>query len=101
MPPPSRPYMGPQPPGRSSVGSSRGRKRSKSYMVPKVRISKLGKLYNKVRWTFYFLPVFGMILLLYGVYLVFTGDQKDLPIYQTIIVGAALFTYLAIYYNKR
>ena len=102
MPAPARPYMGPQPAGRSSsMGRSRGRKRSKSYMVPKVRISKLGKLYNKIRWTFYFLPVFGMILLLYGVYLVFTGSSKDLPIYQTIIAGAAIFTYLAIYYNKR
>jgi hypothetical protein len=85
----------------SSMGRSRSRKSSKSYMVPKVRISKLGKVYNKVRWTFYFLPVFGMILLLYGIYLVFTGDSKDLPIYQTIIAGAAIFTYLAIYYNKR
>ncbi|MCK5561365.1 MAG: hypothetical protein KAJ51_12250 [Thermoplasmata archaeon] len=101
MPVPSRSYMGPQGVRSSPMGRTSSRKRSKSYMVPRVRISKLGKFYNKVRWTFYFLPIFGMILIVFGLYLVFTGDKGDLPIYQTIIVGAAIFTYLAIYYNKR
>lgn len=101
MPAPSRPYMGSPGVRSSPMGRTSSRKRSKSYMVPRVRISKLGKFYNKVRWTFYFLPIFGMLLIIYGIYLVFTGSKSDLPIYQTIIAGAAIFTFLAIYYNKR
>ncbi len=101
MPVPSRSYMGPQGVRSTPMGRGSTRKRSKSYMVPRVRISKLGKFYNKVRWTFYFLPIFGMLLIVFGIYLVFIGNKDDLAVYQTIIVAAAIFTYLAIYYNKR
>ena len=68
---------------------------------PRVKLSMLGKAYNKVRWACYFLPVIGFILIFYGIYLALWHPVKYIIVAQTVIAGAAVMTYLAIYYNKR
>ncbi len=89
----SRPGMqyAPRPSGRSSG----------KYVQPRVKLSMLGKAYNKIRWTCYFLPVLGFIIIGYGVYLAIWRPADDIIVSQTVIVGGAILTYLAIYYNKR
>ncbi len=86
---------------------STGRPPSKSgqkYIHPRVKLSVLGRAYNKVRWTCYFLPVLGFIIIGYGIYYAIMGlwdSDTNLFASQTIIAGGAILTYLAIYYNKR
>ena len=77
------------------------RKPSGRTIQPRVKLSMLGKAYNKVRWACYFLPIFGFILIFYGIYLALWNPVKYIIVSQTVIVGAAIMTYLAIYYNKR
>jgi hypothetical protein len=67
----------------------------------RVKLSPLGRAYNKVRWLCYFLPVLGFIIIGYGIYLTIWESAMDIIIPQTVIVGGAILTYLAIYYNKR
>ncbi|WP_455392775.1 hypothetical protein [[Eubacterium] cellulosolvens] len=80
-----------------------GRPASKTtkYIQPRVKLSMLGKAYNKVRWLCYFLPVLGFIIIGYGIYLTIWQPGTDIIVPQTIIIGGAIMTYLAIYYNKR
>lgn len=68
---------------------------------PRVKLSMLGRAYNKVRWTCYFLPILGFIIIGYGIYLAIWRPGDNIIIPQTIIAGGAIMTYLAIYYNKR
>lgn len=75
--------------------------KSTKYIHPRVKLSMLGKAYNKIRWTCYFLPVLGFIIIGYGIYLTIWHPSTNVAIPQTIIAGAAIMTYLAIYYNKR
>ena len=79
-----------------------GRVASKpKYLQPRVKLSLLGKAYNKVRWLCYFLPVLGFIIIGYGIYITIWQPGTDIIVPQTVIVGGAVLTYLAIYYNKR
>jgi hypothetical protein len=71
------------------------------YMHPRVKLSALGRAYNKVRWLCYFLPVLGFLIIGYGIYLTIWEPGTDIIVPQTIIVGGIALTYLAIYYNKR
>ena len=76
-------------------------KSTAKYVQPRVKLSMLGRAYNKVRWLCYFLPVLGFVIIGYGIYLTIWERGTDIIIPQTIIVGGAILTYLAIYYNKR
>ena len=75
--------------------------KSSRYVQPRVKLSMLGKAYNKVRWACYFLPVLGFIIIGYGIYLAINNPIENIIVSQTVIVGGAIVTYLAIYYNKR
>ncbi len=74
---------------------------TKKYIQPRVKLSLLGKAYNKVRWVCYFLPILGFIIIGYGIYIAIWHQGTNIIYPQTIIVGGAVMTYLAIYYNKR
>lgn len=74
---------------------------TKKYIQPRVKLSGLGRAYNKVRWLCYFLPVLGFIIIGYGIYMAIWLPDTKIIIPQTVIAGGALLTYLAIYYNKR
>ena len=76
-------------------------KGSGKYIQPRVKLSLLGKAYNKVRWLCYFLPILGFIIIGYGIYITIWQSGTNVVIPQTIIGGGAILTYLAIYYNKR
>ena len=82
-------------------GYSTSTKSKSKYVQPRVKLSMLGRAYNKVRWLCYFLPVFGFILIWYAIYLALFNPIKDIIVAQTIIAAAGVMTYLAIYYNKR
>ena len=88
---------------RSNITYS-GKPQSKSsgkYVQPRVKLSMLGKAYNKIRWACYFLPVLGFIIIGYGIYLALWHPVADISVSQTVIAGGAIIAYLAIYYNKR
>jgi len=87
--------------GRTSSTSGTSSKSGGKYIHPRVKLSLMGKAYNKVRWACYFLPVLGFIIIGYGIYLTIWNPNTDIFIPQTIIAGGAVLTYLAIYYNKR
>jgi hypothetical protein len=74
---------------------------TKKYIQPRVKLSPLGKAYNKVRWICYFLPLLGFFIIGYGIYITIWHQNTNIIYPQTIIVGGAVMTYLAIYYNKR
>ena len=76
-------------------------KASGKYIQPRVKLSMLGKAYNKIRWLCYFLPVLGFIIIGYGIYFALWQPMKYIIVSQTVIAGGAVMTYLAIYYNKR
>lgn len=84
-----------RPSGRPAGGTT------KKYIQPRVKLSGLGRAYNKVRWLCYFLPVLGFIIIGYGIYLAIWQTGTKIIVPQTVIAGGALLTYLAIYYNKR
>lgn len=67
----------------------------------RVRSSALKRAHNKVRILCYFLPIFGFLIIGYGIYLTLWKPETDIIIPQTVIVGGAVLTYLAIFYNKR
>jgi len=81
---------------KTSSGKSSGR-----YVQPRVKLSLLGKAYNKVRWFCYFLPIGGYAIMFYGLYLALNDPTERLMVSQTVLAAGAIMTYLAIYYNKR
>jgi hypothetical protein len=83
----------------ASYSSSTAKSKPK-YVQPRVKLSMLGKAYNKVRWLCYFLPLFGFIIIWFAIYLALFTNVNLLKI-QTLIAAAGVMTYLAIYYNKR
>jgi hypothetical protein len=85
--------------GRPS-GSSSAKPKGK-YIQPRVKLSALGKAYNKVRWACYFLPIIGFIIIGTGIYMAVWLPGYNIIVPQTVIIGGAIMTYLAIYYNKR
>ena len=87
-------------PGYQRSGKYTG-KSSGKYVHPRVKLSLLGRAYNKVRWTCYFLPILGFIIMGYGLFLAMRHPMNEIVIAQTVIVGGAIITYLSIYYNKR
>jgi hypothetical protein len=89
-------YQQPQQQSRGYSRKSGGRS-----IQPRVKLSLLGKAYNKVRWACYFLPILGFFIIGYGIYIALYHPMKDLIVSQTIIAGGGVMTYLAIYYNKR
>ena len=66
-----------------------------------VRSSALKRAHNKVRILCYFLPILGFLIIGYGIYLTLWKTKTDIIIPQTVMIGGAIMTYLAIYYNKR
>ena len=87
-------------PGGRPAGTSSGKPKGK-YISPRVKLSALGKAYNKVRWACYFLPVIGFIIIGLGIYMSVWMPEYNIIVPQTVIIGGAIMTYLAIYYNKR
>jgi hypothetical protein len=81
--------------------SSSSTKSKGKYVQPRVKLSMLGRAYNKVRWVCYFLPILGFLIIGYGVYLALYRPIGDIIVAQTIIAAGTVMTYLAIYYNKR
>ena len=81
--------------------SRQSSKSTGKYVQPRVKLSMLGRAYNKVRWACYFLPVIGFLIIGYGLYIALYYPAKDIPVAQTVIAAGAVVTYLAIYYNKR
>ena len=84
---------------RAQYRTSSRSKPSGKYIQPRVKLSMLGKAYNKVRWACYFLPVLGFIIIGYGIYLTIWEQGSNILIPQTVIAGGAILTYLAIYYK--
>jgi hypothetical protein len=82
-------------------GSSTTAKTQTKYIKPRSKLSFLGRMYNKVRWLCYFLPLFGFIMIWFAMYMALTYPKDDLIVAQTLIAAAGVMTYLAIYYNKR
>lgn len=61
--------------------------------------SLITRIYINLRWFHHFVPLLGLVLMIYGIYLCVT-EPEDIMVGQTVIVGGALISYLAIYYNK-
>ena len=61
--------------------------------------SLITRIYINLRWFHHFVPLLGLVLILYGIYLSVTFPD-DIIVGQTVIIGGALISYLAIYYNK-
>ena len=79
-----------RPSGRPA-GTSSGKPKGK-YISPRVKLSALGKAYNKVRC---------FIIIGLGIYMSVWMPEYNIIVPQTVIIGGAIMTYLAIYYNKR
>ena len=65
--------------------------------APRRKVTLPAKIFYLMRWTYHFITPIGMGIILWGVIESATGDpDRGLP----IIIGGALFTYLANYFNK-
>lgn len=65
--------------------------------TPKRRISKAARIFYLMRWAYHFVTPVGMFIILWGVYEAQFGKPE---VAWPVIVGGALFTYLANYFNK-
>ncbi len=65
--------------------------------TPKRRVSTAARIFYLMRWAYHFVTPIGMIIILWGVYEAQNGKPE---VAWPIIIGGALFTYLANYFNK-
>ncbi|MGA1792859.1 MAG: hypothetical protein ACMUHM_02815 [Thermoplasmatota archaeon] len=63
----------------------------------KRKVSTAARIFYLMRWTYHFITPFGMVIILWGIYESQFGKPE---IGWPIIIGGALFTYLANYFNK-
>lgn len=65
--------------------------------VPRRKISTAARVFYLMRWSYHFVTPVGMAVILWGIYEAQFGDPD---VAWPIIIGGALFTYLANYFNK-
>ena len=63
----------------------------------KRKVSTAARIFYLMRWTYHFITPIGMIIILWGIYEAQFGKPE---VGWPIIIGGALFTYLANYFNK-
>ena len=65
--------------------------------TPKRKVSKAARVFYLMRWGYHFLTPVGLVIIIWGVIEAQSGKPE---IAWPIIIGGALFTYLANYFNK-
>jgi hypothetical protein len=91
-------------PGGAVQGGAQGAPQAQTQTARSVRPvarqqSLITRIYINLRWFHHFVPLLGLVIMLYGIYLAIT-EPEDIIVGQTVLVGGALIAYIAIYYNK-